>query len=326
MAASSAFLLLVCAAACSTEEQQGAHSASAEMQPEVFTFAPPDGTKGVRTEHRRFEASIIGAPLRSLEEQELRWNMEAKHTGDQYTINQELAHVTLKHDGETVVDADVKPGSVVAQLIIDKAGNLVDVRGMEGTAKTLLGMLPPKLDSMTQKMAEKDLSPQTLRAEIATRYEETLGDIVGRPTKVGTSWTTQGRPGGPVISRTLGVEKMEPCGQAICSRIQAVYKLNPRTMLTVADDVIAKYARMVGHAPSKMDMQAATYSMQGSLLTEPATMINHAATLDETGKVMFEDHKKPMEIDLQGKTDMTFEYGTQVSTTGVASPSVAAQP
>ena len=327
IAATSAVGFLLGVSACSTsDEQETAHSASAEMQPEVFTFAPPDGTKGMRTDHHTFEASLVGAPLRSLDERELRWNVEAKHSGDQYTVSQELAHVMIKHDGETMIDKDVEPGKVVAQLLIDKAGNLVDVRGLEGTSRALQALFAPNLDPAAQKLAAKDLSPQALRAMVATRYEETLGDIVGRPTKVGTSWTTQGRPGGPVVSRTVGVEKTEPCGDANCVRLQAVYKLNPRAMISIADEVVAKYAHTVGHAPSKVDMQSATYSMQGTLLTEPATMTNHSAALDETGKISFEDHKKPMEIDLQGKTEINFEYAKPTSSTSSASPPVAARP
>src|SRR5882672_1082187 len=143
-AASSAASLLLRASACSTSDvQETARSGSAEMQPASFTFAPPDGTRGVRTEHRRYEVSLVGTPLRNLEEQELRWNIEAKHSGDQYTVNQELAHVTMKHDGETLVDRDVKPGAVTAELVIDRAGNLVDVRGLEGTSKTLQSLVAP---------------------------------------------------------------------------------------------------------------------------------------------------------------------------------------
>ena len=82
----------------------------------------------MRTDHRRYEVSLVGTPLRNLEDQELRWNIESKHTGDEFTVKQELAHVTMKHDGEIVVDRDIDPGAVVAQIIIDRAGNLVDVR------------------------------------------------------------------------------------------------------------------------------------------------------------------------------------------------------
>ncbi len=324
-AASAVGLLLGTAACSSSDEEQNVKSASAEMQPEIFTYAPPDGTKGVRTVNRRFEASLVGAPLRSLQEKELRWNVETKRTGDEYTMTQELAHVTLKHDGETLVDKDLKPGSVVAQLIIDKAGNLVDVRGLEGTAKALQALLDTK-NSKNDTTAQRDLSPQNLRTLVTTQYEETLGDIVGRPTKVGTSWTTQGRTGGPVVARTVGVEKTEPCGDMTCARLHAVYKLNPKAMLTIADDVIAKYAHMVGHAPSKMDMQAATYTMQGTLLIEPATMINHEASLEETGKITFEDRRKPMEIDLQGKIDVTFEYAKPQSSVPAEPGSVVAHP
>jgi hypothetical protein len=164
-----------------------------------------------------------------------------------------------------------------------------------------------------------------MKALVATRYEETLGDIVGRPTKVGSSWTTEGRQGGPVISRTITVEKTEPCGPMMCARLQAIYKLNPRAMLTAASDIVADYARWAGRAPSKLNVQAAMYSMQGMLLTEPATMTNHGASLDESGKVLFEGPKKQMEIDLTGKTDITFEYAKPVASEPNV-PAVVARP
>jgi hypothetical protein len=326
-AASAVVGLALGASACSASDEEGARSATAEMQPDSFTFAPPDGTHGVRTDHRRYEAALVGTPLRNLREQELRWNIDAKRSGDQFIVSQELAHVTMKHDEETLVDRDVKSGAVVAQLIIDKAGNLVDVRGLEGTSKTLQSLFEPRAGSERWKTeeSERDFSPQNLKALIATRYEETLGEIVGRPTKVGSSWTTQGREGGPVISRTITVEKTEPCGQMVCSRLQAVYKMNPKAMLRAAEEIVGAYARWSGQAPSKLNVQAAMYSMQGMLLTEPATMINHAASLDESGKVLFEGPKQQMEIDLKGKIDISFEYTKPVATEpGV--PSEVARP
>ncbi len=310
IAASSVVALALGAAGCSeSDEQATARSGSAEMQPDSFTFAPPDGARGVRTENHRYEASLVGAPLRNLEERELRWNVESKRNGDQFVVTQELAHVTVKHDDETLIDKDLKPGAVVAQLVIDKAGNLVDVRGLEGASKPLMDLLSPG----ARPEATREFSPQTLKALIATRYEETLGDIVGRSTQAGTSWTTQGRPGGPVISRTVTVQKTEPCGATMCTSLQAIYKLNPRMMLSIADEIVGEYARMVGKAPSKVEVQTAMYSMQGTLLTEPATMTNHAATLDETGKILFQGPKKQMEIDLQGRTQITFEYAKPVA-------------
>ena len=324
--AASCVVALACgAAACSmSDEQDSARSGSAEMQPDVFTFAPPDGARGVRTEHRRYEASLVGTPLRNLEEDELRWNVESKRTGDGFTVHQELSHVTMKHDGETLVDKDVKPGAVAADLVIDKAGNLVDVRGLQGASKAGQSLLAPD----APPTEERAFSTQNLKALIATRYEQTLGDVVGRPTKIGTSWTTQGRPGGPVISRTVTVQKTEPCGPMMCAVLQAVYKLNPRALLTAADDLVSDYARWDGRAPSKMKVQAAMYSMQGTLLTEMATMISHGASLDETGKVLFEGPKGPMEIDLSGKTDISLQSAAPVSSLPAAPApgSLAAQP
>jgi hypothetical protein len=296
------------ASACSMSDEGGdARTGSAEMQPGSFTFAPPDGLHGVRTEHRRYEVSLVGTPLRDLEEEELRWNIASSRSGDDFTVDQQLAHVTMKHDGAVVVDRDVKPGAITAQLVIDRAGNLVDVRGLEGTAKTLDALVG---GSGSGSAEERAFTTQDLKGLIATRYEETVGDVVGRPTKIGTAWNTQGRPGGVVVSRTITVASSEQCGAVMCTRLNALYKLDPQMMISLARDVVHDYARWSGQAPSKLDTQAAMYSMQGALVTEPATMVNHQASLDESGKVLFAGPKRQMEIDLQGKTDITFEYAS----------------
>ncbi len=307
-----------------TMPEKGPSTGSAEMQPDTFTFAPPDGTRGVRTEHRRYEVALIGTPLRNLEEEELKWNVEAHKSGEGYTVHQELAHVMMKQDGETMVDCDVKPGAIAADLIIDKAGNLVDVKGLEGTSKTLQSLASPE----AKKAAARVFASQSLKALVASRYEETMGDIIGRPTKVGSSWTTQGRPGAAVLSRTVTVQSMEPCGGVTCARLSGSYKLDPKTMIKLASEVVKDYARWSNTAATKLDVQAAMYSMDGTLLTEPATMLNHEASLDESGKVFFAGPQRQMEIDLTGKTDITVDYAKPVSLddTPPSRPTVATKP
>jgi hypothetical protein len=290
--------------ACTMGEGQGAKGA-AELQPADFKFGPPDGMRGVRTERRRYEVAIVGTPLRNLEEEELTWNIGSKIQGDQYLVDQELAHVTLKHDGATVLDKDVEPGKVMAQLVIDKAGNLVDVKGLEETSKTRESLVGPN----RKTAAERVFSTENLTALVANRYDETVGDVIGRPAKVGATWTTEGRPGSAVQSRTVSVQSIEPCGGATCARLQATYKMAPAAMISLANEVTRDYARWAGQAPSKIKAETAIYSMSGTLLTEPATMMNHEAALDESGKVFFAGPKQQMvEIDLTGKTEMSFDY------------------
>ena len=72
-------------APCPTSRTRRA-PARPRCSPTCFTFAPPDGARGVRTEHRRYEASLVGTPLRNLEEDELRWNVESKRSGDGFTV------------------------------------------------------------------------------------------------------------------------------------------------------------------------------------------------------------------------------------------------
>lgn len=314
------------AGACSIGEEPLGARGAAEMQGNSFTFAPPDGTRGVRTERRRYEIALVGTPLRDLEEEELRWNIAAhapRGANQPFTIDQELTHVTMKHDGETFVDRDIQPGTVKAQLLVDRAGNLVDVRGLDDASKTLRSLVSPE----QAPVAARAFSTQNLEALVATRYEETVGDVVGRPDKVGSSWTTQAEPGRAVVSRTVSVQSLEPCGGATCARLRADYKLDPHILVALAGEIVRDYARWSGQAPSKMNTQAALYSVEGTLLTEPATMVNHNAALDESGKVLFAGPKRQMEIDLTGKTEISFDYVRPVSSAAPSSSAaVVAQP
>jgi hypothetical protein len=321
-----ALALGLAAGACSMGEEPLGARGAAEMQGNSFTFAPPDGTRGVRTERRRYEIALVGTPLRDLEDEVLTWNIaaHAPRGADQpFTIDQELAHAAVKHDGETLIDRDIQPGVVKAQLLVDRAGKLVDVRGLDDASKTLKSLVSPE----EAPAAARVFSTENLEALVAIRYEETVGDVVGRPDKVGSSWTTQAEPGRAVVSRTVSVQSLEPCGGATCARLHADYKLDPRTLVTLAGEIVRDYARWSGRAPAKLNVRAALYSMQGTLLTEPATMVNHNAALEESGKVLFAGPKRPMEIDLTGKTEISFDYVRPVSSAGPSpSPALVARP
>ena len=88
--------------------------ASTEMQAETFAPAPAQALRGVLTERRSSHSTIAGTALRSHDEQELRWRVSSDRSGSGFLVAQQLVHITLIHDGVTIIDRDVRPGSVTA--------------------------------------------------------------------------------------------------------------------------------------------------------------------------------------------------------------------
>lgn len=275
--------------------------------PAKFTLAPPVGTSFVRTEKRSFQSSLVGTPIARRDEQVLRWQVDVGVSGDRYLISQKLTHLTMKHNDATVIDADVTGDAVSAQLLVDRGGHLVDVRGLDKTSKTLRALAGPgaKLD----KVQEYALSPAGLKELVTMRYNVLTGDIAGRPATPAASWTVKGSPKAPVISKTLTVERIEPCGNTQCARIRADIDLDAVAVFNIADDLVKRRMREIGGDASKTQVQSSTYSMAGAFLIEPATMLSHGATLAENGRFVVAVGKQNLEVTLTGSTEYTYDYG-----------------
>jgi hypothetical protein len=272
-----------------------------------FTFAPPPGTTFIRREHRKFDVSLVGAPLSRREEQELTWRVNVEKSGERYLSTQVLTHILLKHNDTTQLDADVREGAVSAQLVIDRAGNLVDVRGLEYTSKSaILPLLAGKKPLRPNE--ERSVSPEALKTLVAMRYDVLTGNIVGHPAAPGSSWTAKGHGMSHIVSTTLTVERIETCGEAACARIREDAKLDTAGMRDVADDLAKQRIKELGGDPSKIEIKRALYSMSGEVQVEPTTMLNHEATLSETGTLIGGAGDKHFEIAVNGTTQYSYEY------------------
>src|SRR5262249_54037187 len=70
--------------------------------PPTFTWAPPAHMRFARTERRSVEMAIVGTDARSVDEEVLRWNVDAHRLNTTTIVDQELSHVTLRHNGRTL--------------------------------------------------------------------------------------------------------------------------------------------------------------------------------------------------------------------------------
>ncbi|AKU99906.1 hypothetical protein AKJ09_06570 [Labilithrix luteola] len=305
-----ALALVAFAPACTEKEKGGSTKTPASEAMGTFTFAPPDGTTFVRTEHRTYEVSVAGTPVSRREESELRWRVSTTRSGDEFLIDQELEHLTVKHDDKTVADGDLKPGAISAQLVVDHAGNLVDVRGLKDTSATLRSVAGPNLDKEDAQM----ISPEGLKDMVSMRFQALTGDLVGHPATQGTTWTIQGRPGSGILSRTITVEAMETCGSAQCARLREDIKVDPQALNDLGNELIKDYREEMGaQGKQKVHAENASSSMTATLVVEPSTMLAHDATLNETGQLTFKGAKRSLQVNMRGQTQFKYEYGAKVA-------------
>jgi hypothetical protein len=228
-------------------------------------------------------------------------------------MKQALTHILMKRNGETLVDTDVPEGAISAELVIDQAGNLKDVRGLKDTSKTLTALKEWK--KPMDAMEERSVTPEALRSLVALRYEALTGNLIGHPAEPGSSWTVPGRPMSRITSTTMTVQHIEPCGGASCAKVDEDMKLDAEVVRSQADDMIKRRVHDLGGDTSKIQTKSAMYSMTGTVRVEPATMLNHEAMWNESGTISLRSGRHDMEVTVSGRTDVSYEYKTPVALT-----------
>lgn len=271
---------------------------------QTFRFAPPDGTRFTRHDRRREERAIVGTPVRAVQEDELQWKVAIDKKDDGYHIRQDLVRIALKRDGAVLAEGKVESG-ISAELVIDRAGNLTEVKGLDKTAEHLRDLAAPGM----QAAVERTLTPDYLTAVVANRYRLLFGETVGRQATPGSSWTVTNPPGSFVASRKVTVERMEPCGSATCARMRVDFNVDSRIMAGTAVSLVKERVQSIGGDPSKVTVRSASYGMSGAMLTEPATMLSHGASFLETGRVTLLDHsQEQVTVEVKGTTEIAYAY------------------
>ena len=296
------------ATACSKEEPS-AQSAASVAPGQKFRFAPPDGMNYVRTDKRRREIAIVGAPLRRVDDEELTWNIRIEHKGDKYHVKQELVHVSDQRDGRILAEGK-PPEGIAAELVIDRDGNLLDVKGLDKAAQVMRSLVAPGKEADAARI----LTPDFLSDIVASRYKVLFGDTIGRDATPGSSWTINNPPGAFVSSRTVTVTRQEPCDAATCARLQVDFRLDPREVSDAATDMVKFRTMAAGGDASKVTAKHADYEMRGAMLVEPATMLPHGAQLNEGGTVLVADASgEEVTVEIRGTTELSYSYPSSPS-------------
>lgn len=248
-----------------------------------FTYAPAPGTRFVRTVKLTTETSLPGSAYRQLEEREFVWNVGVAREGGSTLVTQQLQRLAVRINGAEVVDGERVPGSELSvDLVVDRDAHITEVRGAERAAELLSGLARPGL----QQVANTMFTPELVKEIAVARFEMVVGDVVGRPTAPGSSWTLTGDD--PAIRRkTLTVDRLEPCGAARCARVSAQYDVVPRAAARRAMRSAAAFLARNGVDPAKAEVMDATMDYRDELVLEPDTLVDHEASFAETARVTF---------------------------------------
>ena len=291
--------------ACTKEETPPASSASA-THTKTFQFAPPEGLQYVRADRRRRETAIVGTPLRRLVEEEFTWNIGIERRGDAYHVNQVLTSVNYSHDGRTVAKGKA-PKGISAELVLDESGNLKEVNGLEKAAEVLRTSAMPG----EEKEAARVFTPDFLERVITARYKMLFGDVIGHTASPGSTWTVTNPAGSVFASKTVTVTGQETCDATICARLKVEFKMNPEEASDAAADMVKSRVSASGGDPTKVTVRDASYGMNGSMLIDPATTLNHGTTLNEGGTVTVVDpDQKALTVEVRGTTEYSYSYAS----------------
>jgi hypothetical protein len=248
----------------------------------TFTYAPPSGTRLVRTVKLVNETSLVGSPYRQRDEQEFVWNVTFTREGDNTLVTQQLQRVALRINGADLVDGERMPGGGLSvDLVVSPEPRVVEVRGAERAAEVLGGLV-----TSGSERAHGMFGPEQVKELAVARFEMVIRDVVGHPAAPGSTWSAAD-PDPAVQKKTMAVDRLEPCGTARCARVSAQYDVDPRAAARRALRFAAAFLARNGVDPAQAEVVDATLDYRDELLLEPGTLIDHAATFSQIARVTF---------------------------------------
>jgi hypothetical protein len=249
----------------------------------TFTYAPPSGTRFVRTVKLVSETSLVGNPFRQREEQEFVWNVGFTREGANTLVTQQLQRVALRINGAELLDGERMPGTGLSvDLVVSPEPRVLEVRGAERAAEVLAGLVSPGADRSSRAM----FGAEQVRELAVARFEMVVRDVVGHPTAPGSTWVAVD-PDPGVGRKTMTVDRLEPCGTARCARVSAQYDVDPRAAAKRALRSAAAFLARNGVNPAEAEVVDASMEYRDELLLEPGTLVDHAATFSQTARVTF---------------------------------------
>ncbi len=280
---------------------------SATAQEIHFRFNPPDDFPAYVSTYKNTQISVMGALGKRTRVSEVKTKVTIDKTPGGYSVTSMPISVTMTQDGKPVEDPILSfLQNITVTYELDADGQLVKIRGFEGTIEKLKASLPAGLPPTVAAL----LSEETFINGATQEWDARIGSYVGVDAEIGDVWAgveeTPTAMGGTMAfySVTKLAEQVK-FDDVNCVRLEFSFDSDAEELKNLMGDMWEELAEMADMeaAPSVSNTQIAG---KGERIIDPATMLIYSETVERTMKMM-------MTVPGQGEVEMTSvdkrEYG-----------------
>ena len=280
---------------------------SATAQEVHFRFNPPDDFPAYVSTYKNTQISDLGPLGKRTRVSEGKQKVTIDKTPGGYSVTFMPISITMTQDGKPVEDpilSFIQNITVTYELDVD--GQLVKIRGFEGTIEKLKASLPADFPPTVAAL----LSEETFINRAAQEWDARIGSFVGVGAEIGDVWSgveeTPTPMGGTMTfySVTKLAEQVKFDG-VDCVRLEFSFNSDAEELKNFMGDMWEDLAEMADMeaAPSVSNTKIAG---KGERIIDPATMLIYSETVERTTKMM-------MAVPGRGEVEMTSvdkrEYG-----------------
>jgi len=299
-------LLFVLPACASKGGEAKSADSAAEASAATFQYAPRIGSKFRHVQYRTQELTIVGTPLRQIEEWKLTWDVELSAEQDAVLMRGNLVALELAVNGAKVLQGDeVAPQKAFVEILFDKAGQVIDVRRTQTITDAIASVARPE----AVEVVRAAFHPEALRYHFAVLVAERTADLVGRPAAVGSSWEIDAAPDAPgAAKRTLRVTAEEPCATFTCARVARETRIAPEIVWESAKVQVEEYVKSQGGDPALVKLEKAEVVLVDEMVVEPGTMQFHGAAFDQSATITVQGPSGQLTVKSSLKRGSTYQF------------------
>ena len=280
---------------------------SATAQEIHFRFNPPDDFPAYISTYKNTQVSVMGALGKRTRVSEGKQKVKIDKAPGGYSVTFMPISFTLTQDGKRREDPILSfLQNITVTYELDVDGQLVKIRGFEGTVEKLKASLPAALPPTVAAL----LSEETITNRAAQEWDARIGSYVGMDGEIGDVWTgveeTPLPMGGTMTfySVTKLVEQVK-FDDVDCVRLEFSFNSDAEELKDFMGDMWEDLAEMAD-MEAVPSVSSTKIAGKGERIIDPATMLIYSETVERTMKMM-------MAVPGRGEVEVTSvdkrEYG-----------------
>ena len=281
--------------------------ASATAQEVHFRFNPLDDFPAYVSTYKNTQISDLGALGKRTRVSEGKQKVTIEKTPGGYSVTFMPISITMTQDGKPVEDpilSFIQNITVTYELDVD--GQLIKIRGFEGTIEKLKASLPADFPPTVAAL----LSEETFINRAAQEWDARIGSFVGMVAEIGDVWSGVEETPLP-MGGTMAFYSVTKLAEQVkfddvdCVRLEFSFNSDAEELKNFMGDMWEDLAEMADMeaTPSVSNTKIAG---KGERIIDPATMLIYSETVERTTKMM-------MAVPGRGEVEMTSvdkrEYG-----------------